>query len=365
MSIFRILTTALLTLTTSLGLNAQSCDASFAFTQNFVTAHFEVAYDLPEGFAFIGTNWNFGDGTLGTQPNPIHTFPYYGTFHCCVLVTSADEDGNTCETEYCQEIEITQPQPCSVNADFTVTLGADGQATFTPEFSAGDQTQVSEVSWNLGEGTEFNTVDAFQHTFAEPGTLSVCMSVNGESSSNTCVATACKEIEVAPFTCFAKPEVTAVASDCSVAASFELTTQGQSSITQISWTIDGEHVSEEALLSYELGDIEGATLCVEIEAESPGSTCHATDCVWVENQCNSTNLENAEAQTFSVYPNPAQDVVNVGATAGSWVQIFGMNGALVLEAQAPVVDCSMLPTGMYVISVQTGNQTLRQQLAIQ
>lgn len=89
----RNLILTLLGLTALCTLSAQSCEVSFGFSQSFSTDFFEAEYAVPEGYAITATSWNFGDGTTGTQLQPIHTYPFYGTFHCCVALTSMNADG--------------------------------------------------------------------------------------------------------------------------------------------------------------------------------------------------------------------------------------------------------------------------------
>ena len=65
-------------------------------------------------------------------------------------------------------------------------------------------------------------------------------------------------------------------------------------------------------------------------------------------------IDEKETETVSVYPNPTQDVIFVGANnnmAGPRVEIFSLTGKMVLSSTKTEIDVSELESGMYVIRV--------------
>jgi hypothetical protein len=78
------------------------------------------------------------------------------------------------------------------------------------------------------------------------------------------------------------------------------------------------------------------------------------------------------AETFGIYPNPAQDYFNLSLTStdlsNSKVDIYDLNGKLVLSKMSDSnqrVDVQQLNSGMYVVLVESGSKTFTQKLLVQ
>jgi hypothetical protein len=56
-------------------------------------------------------------------------------------------------------------------------------------------------------------------------------------------------------------------------------------------------------------------------------------------------------EMISVYPNPTQGVVFVGAKSVQRVEVFNVTGQMVLSSTEPVIDVSGLGSGMYIVRV--------------
>src|SRR5690554_3212646 len=72
--------------------------------------------------------------------------------------------------------------------------------------------------------------------------------------------------------------------------------------------------------------------------------------------------EDFTADTFSVYPNPVKDVLNIQTKATvDQVVVYDILGKVVLAAQpgviSPKVDMSTLPSGVYMVKVAIGNSS--------
>lgn len=153
---------------------------------------------------------------------------------------------------------------------------------------------------------------------------------------------------------------------CSAEATLETYLEGHTQVDEITWMVDGTWASEDEVMDLSLENGEGAEVCVEVEASSPGSTCVSTECIWVDSPCEpeSTTGIQVASTTFTLYPNPAVDQVRLDGYTGGRVRVFSLGGALVLEANSAVLDCSALSSGLYVVEVRNGATASRQQPAI-
>jgi hypothetical protein len=78
------------------------------------------------------------------------------------------------------------------------------------------------------------------------------------------------------------------------------------------------------------------------------------------------------AETFGIYPNPAQDYFNLSLTStdlsNAKVDIYDLNGKLVLSKMSDSnqrVDVQQLNSGMYVVLVESGTKIFTQKLLVQ
>ncbi len=67
-------------------------------------------------------------------------------------------------------------------------------------------------------------------------------------------------------------------------------------------------------------------------------------------------VEEVEASTLTVYPNPATDFIMVNAQNSVYVEIFDMTGKMVLTSTESTIDVRDLETGVYFVRVN-GNTT--------
>jgi hypothetical protein len=58
---------------------------------------------------------------------------------------------------------------------------------------------------------------------------------------------------------------------------------------------------------------------------------------------------------LSVYPNPADDVVNISGVDVKQARIFSNDGKLVITADDAVVNVSNLQSGVYFMTVEDNN----------
>ncbi len=146
--------------------------AGFMYQSNELTANFlDFSTNNPTSWL-----WDFGDGTSSTMQNPSHTFALPGTYTVCLTASSIC--GNN---QSCQQVVVTCTAP---QAGFGFQSDE-----LTVAFSDNSTNNPTSWSWNFGDGTTA-TVQSPTHTYALPGTYTVCLTV-----SSICGTTqTCQEI---------------------------------------------------------------------------------------------------------------------------------------------------------------------------
>ena len=108
---------------------------------------------------YSSLNWNFGDGTSSTNPNPSHFYNIPGSYNATLTVTG--------------------PAGCTSVKQQTITIkGPQGSFTYAPlsgcsplqvNFTASTQARISFI-WDFSDGTTVSTTDSvISHTYTTPG----------------------------------------------------------------------------------------------------------------------------------------------------------------------------------------------------
>ena len=130
-------------------------------------------------------SWDFGDGILSSQQNPIHEYRLSNIFNVTLKVTS--QKGCIGVLSKKAIIDVTP----GVVADFTNTFANACKPPTSIEFtnqSTGPGTL--KYTWRFGDGNQNNTRDAI-HSFAKAGSFSVSLLA---TSSEGCTDSITKEI---------------------------------------------------------------------------------------------------------------------------------------------------------------------------
>ena len=91
-----------------------------------------------------------------------------------------------------------------------------------------------------------------------------------------------------------------------------------------------------------------------------GSYTTLTDC---NNACNPTSINNQDSESFSIYPNPVKDILNIEGVF-EVVNIFDMFGKLVLTSTKNSVNTENLSDGIYMINITTNNMFITKKITI-
>lgn len=167
------------------------CDSLSAYF--VVTTQENLAAFSSFGGSALGYQWNFGDGTSGDGPAPTHIYPGPGTYHACLVTWTWNPfTQDTCYADHCEWVTIGQGNPCdSLQACFQ--WGGENSVVQFYNCSYGGQDLI--YMWHFGDGT---MSDAFAplHTFPEPGTYTVCLTVSLPNTPDSCSSAICNVVVV-------------------------------------------------------------------------------------------------------------------------------------------------------------------------
>jgi chitodextrinase len=145
--------------------------------------------------------WTFGDGTPTADGSVVsHTFTSGGTFQVTLSVAKPGS-GNGCSLGYCTDTEVktivvagTPVEPLVAAYTWSpATINAGKAIAFDGSTSQGTPTIYE---WLFGDGTAKVTGAQVQHTFANPGTYQVTLSVAKPGSGTGCSLGFCVDEEV-------------------------------------------------------------------------------------------------------------------------------------------------------------------------
>ncbi|MEM9022144.1 MAG: PKD domain-containing protein [Bacteroidota bacterium] len=125
----------------------------------------------------LSYSWSFGDGNTSTALNPTHSYSVPGTYNVCLSIM----DSTGCSDSTCQVINVTAIT-CAAAIQINSAIGLSLDVS-DGSFGTGPVT----ASWDLGDGTMV-TGPNVQHTYANPGTYTICLTIN---DSTGCSDTAC------------------------------------------------------------------------------------------------------------------------------------------------------------------------------
>lgn len=146
------------------------CYASFYYNQGTEPLTFEF-FDTSVGDIDSWT-WDFGDGSVSSDQNPIHTYAYEGTYLVVLFIETID----TCFS-YFGIVVWVENDTTHCNAAFNVMLDTLNAVPRTYFFTDHSEGEIESWYWEFGDGSysyEQNPV----HVFNEGGNYDVCLTVN-------------------------------------------------------------------------------------------------------------------------------------------------------------------------------------------
>lgn len=282
-------------------------DCGMELEPNYQPGEAQCEYDFSvnvspnAGTTIIGYYWDFGDGTSSTLASPSHIFPSSGVYEVCVTVYGMTAAGECCSETICFEVEVEcDPEPCEAEiSDITVIDPGDGSCDRLLQVLVSANRPIIGYFWDFGDGTTGTSAgNSIWHQFPGGGTYIVCVTViMRDVDGECCVETRCFEVNV---------------SDCD---------RGRA-------------------------------------ANDNDNTLESTQ-------------QMAGQIMMGVFPNPGKDEVSVylksDLTEVATVTVLNIEGRQMLRERASVggssyarLNMSDLPSGVYIIRVQTSDQSYTQ-----
>ncbi len=163
-----------------------SLDANFFHTVDLVNSKKVYFTDISTpANKLTNWSWNFGDGTTSTEKNPIHIFPYAGSFTISLSVSNGVQVNKIFKFIY-----VYSNPSDNLNATFTTSANS-GRAPVIIDFtnSAGN---ITGWKWTISPSTGFTYVRGSANTanmaiqFTNAGTYTIKLQVtNGISSKSS------------------------------------------------------------------------------------------------------------------------------------------------------------------------------------
>mgnify|MGYP000889111751 FL=1 len=167
--------------------NNPDCFAEFTILPSTADL-FTFQFADQSGGNIVEWNWDFGDGSISTLKNPLHTFAAEGIYEVCLTVKNMM--GN-CQETLCKTVMVDVPDLC--NADFRYD-NVPGQP-LTLQFDDESTGILNQWYWDFGDGFNSNQQHPV-HIYSDSGTYLVQLSVFHDDSIAFCNSTIQKQVPV-------------------------------------------------------------------------------------------------------------------------------------------------------------------------
>jgi PKD repeat protein len=140
----------------------------------------------------IQWKWDFGDGKISLERNPLHFYSTAGdTVLVCLTITTADG----CESSYCTRFVVGTPDftPPPCNTSFTTEV----MESFPPIYRFVPALTQSTIScqWDFGDGS-YSTETSPSHRYEFSGIYVVCLTM---TFTNGCAAYTCDTLHATGY----------------------------------------------------------------------------------------------------------------------------------------------------------------------
>ena len=233
-------------------------------------------------------HWTGPNGYSSNTQNPTITnctMAMAGTYTCVTTVGGETASGSTTVVVY--------PQPTANFTNTTVCAGSTTQFTNTSTTNPSGQT-ISSYQWSFGDGTS-STVQSPSHTYSQPGTYQVTLTVSNGSGLCTDQITKTVTVNAIPT------------------ASFTATTVCQGDATQFTSTSTGDQINS---YQWSFGDGQTGSGQTANHTYTQAGTFQATLTVQTSGGCS-----HSITQTVTVNPQPTANFTSTTVCQGETTQL--------------------------------------------
>lgn len=138
--------------------------------------------------------WNFGDGTISYEKDPVHFFQKSGEYLVCLNVSHSDSTEN-CFHFICETLNISD----SINFKADYLIVADSNSNILYQYSFYDQSigYPDHWLWDFGDGNTSHNQHPI-HVYDEPGLYEVCLN-SWNSNFAGCNDVQCKMVQTSSY----------------------------------------------------------------------------------------------------------------------------------------------------------------------
>ncbi|MPM21413.1 hypothetical protein SDC9_67857 [bioreactor metagenome] len=333
------------------------CQANFGYYNNGGTFYFSDYSFTTGGGNIVSWNWTFpgGSPSTSTQQNPVVTYPPSSSYYTATLTISTD---NGCSDTYQTMVYYFDTTQCIYYVDMTVypvtTIGGNDGAVDITVYGG---TAPYSYIWNTGATSE----DLYN---VPSGTYTATIL----SSDSVCPAYTISAYIPEPFdssNVYVDTLYAPAVDSCLtfVPDSFFITgisTNG--STVTVNWVFTGSGQTATVTIDYTFTTYGAQVVVITINCDSSKYMSTYMSYIYIHN---SVGID--EVNTLSVYPNPANDLLNLpDFEQYSMLRIISSNGAIVKEINQPQnqINVSELPAGIYYLQAISDKQTICTQLSI-
>ncbi len=242
-----------------------TCGADFTDSTNGQEAIFtSTSTDTTSATQY---NWNFGDGGISHQRNPIHRYAAAGKYDVCLTILDSTE--SFCDSTFCDSVTVT-PNVSICGANFTDSTSGQ-EAIFTS--TSTDTTASTKYNWRFGDGGISHQQNPI-HRYAAAGKYDVCLTIS-DSTESFCDSTFCDSVTVTPNVSICGANFTD--STSGQEAIFTSTSTDTTASTKYNWRFGDGGISHQQNPIHRYAAAGKYDVCLTI-SDSTESFCDSTFC---------------------------------------------------------------------------------------
>lgn len=334
----------------------QNCSASFTFVIDSMMLRSVQFTDQStySGPGILSYHWNFGDGNMSTQQNPLHLYSADSTYTVCLSIS----DSGICSDTVCQAITILDSSvidTCTAAFAYSIDTLNPYMVDFT-DMSMYNGTGILSYSWTFGDGNGSALQDP-THIYAGDSLYTVCLAITDGAS---CSDSVCQDILVVDTTgidtCIAF--FTSMPDSLNAFNIFftDATVYNGSGTLSYSWDFGDGGLSVQQNPVHLYSNDSTYNVCLSI---SDGFNCNDTYCDSIT--INDTNIfifQTKGIEGLEIYPNPAKEALNIEVNERATLDIFTLSGERIQGniqlSGSNSISTEKLSTGVYLLRIQSG-----------